>query len=97
MGGDPISAEEAQAIGLVDVLCDPATLLADATALAKRSLPTPLGHRRLEKALHASFELPLSEANRLECRLFGQLFATADQREGMAAFLGKRPSQFTGK
>lgn len=98
LGGDPISAEEAQAIGLVDVLCDPATLLADATALAKKiAAHAPLAIAASKKALHASFELPLSEANRLECRLFGQLFATADQREGMAAFLGKRPSQFTGK
>jgi enoyl-CoA hydratase/carnithine racemase len=33
----------------------------------------------------------------LEHRSFGELFATADQREGMAAFLGKRAAQFTGK
>jgi len=98
LGGDPISAEEAAAIGLVDVLCDPASLLADATALAQKiATRAPLAVAASKKALHASFEMPLAEANRLEQRLFGQLFATADQREGMAAFLAKRPSQFTGK
>jgi enoyl-CoA hydratase len=97
LGADPITAEEAHAMGLVDVLCEPANLLADATTLAKNiAARAPLAIAASKKALHASFELPLSEANRLECRLFGQLFATADQREGMAAFLAKRPSQFTG-
>ena len=33
----------------------------------------------------------------LEQRSFGMMFATSDQREGMAAFLGKRPAQFKGK
>ena len=97
LGGDPITAEEGHAIGLVDVLCDPANLLAEATALAKKiASRAPLAVAASKKALHASFELSLSEANRLEQRLFGQLFASADQREGMAAFLAKRPTQFTG-
>lgn len=98
LGGDPITAEEGHAIGLVDVLCEPPNLLAEATALAKKiASRAPLAVAASKKALHASFELPLTEANRLECRLFGQLFASADQREGMSAFLAKRPSQFSGK
>lgn len=97
-GGDPIGAEEAHAIGLVDVLCEPAALLESATTLAKKiASRAPLAVAASKKALHASFELGLSEANRLEQHLFGQLFATADQREGMAAFLAKRPSQFVGE
>jgi enoyl-CoA hydratase/carnithine racemase len=39
-------------------------------------------------------ELPLSEGLRLERRLFQQLFATADQKEGMAAFAEKRKPAF---
>lgn len=94
---DPITAEEGYRIGLVDVLCEPANLITEATAFAKGiAARAPLAVAAAKKALHASFELPLSEANRLEARLFGQLFATADQREGMSAFLAKRPSQFSG-
>lgn len=94
---DPITAEEGYRIGLVDVLCEPVNLLSEATAFAKDiAARAPLAIAAAKKALHASFELPLSEANRLEARLFGQLFATADQREGMSAFLAKRPAQFNG-
>jgi enoyl-CoA hydratase/carnithine racemase len=47
--------------------------------------------------LHRGAELPLAEANRLEREGFAALFATADQKEGMAAFLAKRPANFTGR
>lgn len=98
LGGDPITADEGHAIGLVDVVCDPATVLEDAKTLARKiATRAPLAVAASKKALHATFELSLSQGNRLEQRLFGQLFASADQREGMAAFLAKRPSTFTGK
>ena len=41
-------------------------------------------------------DLPLSHANALEVEAFAGLFATADQKEGMAAFLGKRKANFVG-
>jgi enoyl-CoA hydratase len=41
--------------------------------------------------LHRGADLPLAAANALEIEGFARLFATADQKEGMAAFLGKRP------
>lgn len=96
--GDPIFAEEAWAIGLVDVLCEPAALLDEARAFGKKiasRAPLAIGHAK--QALRATFELPLSEGNRLEQRLFAELFATHDQKEGMAAFLAKRPVSFLGK
>jgi enoyl-CoA hydratase len=97
-GGDPISAEEALQIGLVDVLCEPAALLSEAQALGKKiagRAPVAVAHSK--RALRATFELPLAEGNRLEQRLFSELFATSDQKEGMAAFLAKRPASFLGK
>jgi len=48
-------------------------------------------------ALHAALELPLTLGNQLEQRLFSELFATQDQKEGMSAFLAKRPPAYTGK
>jgi enoyl-CoA hydratase len=47
--------------------------------------------------LHRGSELPLASANALEIDAFARLFTTADQREGMAAFLGKRTPEFTGR
>jgi enoyl-CoA hydratase len=45
----------------------------------------------------AAFELPLAQGVRFERRLFHGLFGTEDQKEGMAAFVEKRPGQWTGR
>ena len=47
--------------------------------------------------IHRGADLPLPEANAAEIEAFAGLFATEDQREGMAAFLGKRGASFTGR
>ena len=47
--------------------------------------------------MRATQDLGLAEGLRLERREFEDLFATADQREGMAAFLEKRPAVWTGR
>lgn len=46
--------------------------------------------------LHQGADLPLPAANLLEIEAFARLFASADQKEGMAAFLGERSAAFTG-
>ena len=45
--------------------------------------------------VNRSFEGGLAEGLRFERRLFQSMFATADQKEGMAAFIAKRPARFT--
>lgn len=97
-GGDPVGADEALAMGLVDAVYEPSALLDEARALGRKiasRAPIAVGHAK--QALRATFELPLAEGNRLEQRLFAELFATQDQKEGMAAFLAKRPAAFSGK
>jgi enoyl-CoA hydratase/carnithine racemase len=47
-----------------------------------------------KEAVNAAFETPLNQGLRLERRLFYSLFATEDQKEGMAAFIAKRPPEF---
>jgi enoyl-CoA hydratase len=47
-----------------------------------------------KEAVNAAFETPLNEGLKLERRLFYALFATEDQKEGMSAFVAKRPPQF---
>jgi enoyl-CoA hydratase len=49
------------------------------------------------EAVERALEVGLSEGVLFERRTFHAMFATADQKEGMAAFLTKRPAQFTGR
>ena len=50
-----------------------------------------------KEAVNRAYESPLSEGMLFERRLFHSLFATEDQKEGMAAFLEKRPARFQGR
>jgi len=94
--GRMIDATEAERAGLVSRVVPVAELAATAVALAEKvaSMPVSALIAAKESALRAS-SLPLSEGVRFERRLFQALFATADQKEGMAAFLEKRPPRFT--
>jgi enoyl-CoA hydratase len=49
------------------------------------------------EAIHHGLEMPLSEGLGLEATLFGLCAATSDTKEGMTAFLEKRPARFTGR
>jgi enoyl-CoA hydratase len=50
-----------------------------------------------KEAVNAAFETSLAEGLKLERRLFYALFSTQDQKEGMAAFIEKRPAKFEGR
>jgi enoyl-CoA hydratase len=96
--GEMIPAEEAQRIGLVNHVYEPGELLGAAATLAKKiAANAPLAVRFASEAVGRSGELPLEEGLALEATLFGLCCATADMREGMAAFLEKRPPLFQGK
>ncbi|RMG99338.1 MAG: crotonase [Deltaproteobacteria bacterium] len=98
MTGEIIDAEEALRIGLVNRLCEPDALLDAAVATAQKIAEQgPLAVARVKDVLHRGIDMPLAEANRLEQEAFAALFDTADQKEGMKAFLEKRPPNFTGK
>ncbi|MFM7621870.1 MAG: enoyl-CoA hydratase-related protein, partial [Alphaproteobacteria bacterium] len=62
-----------------------------AQTLAKKSLPSLM---MIKEAVLASFETPLTQGIAFERRLFHAVFATHDQKEGMAAFLEKRKPEF---
>jgi enoyl-CoA hydratase len=93
--GRLMDAQEAERVGLVsrvvpaDKLLDEA--LAAATTIAGYSLPSVL---MAKEAVNRAYELPLSEGLLFERRLFHSLFATSDQKEGMAAFIEKRAAKF---
>ena len=96
--GRLMDAAEAERSGLVSRVLPVAELVEEAIAVA-RSIA---GKGRLavyaaREAVDASFETPLAQGVRLERRLFHALFATDDQKEGMAAFAGKRKADFRNR
>jgi enoyl-CoA hydratase len=96
--GDPISADEAFRIGLVNRVVEPAELLPAARDLAKKILgKAPLAVAYAIDAANRGSELPFGEAEIYEATLFGLCASTDDMKEGVAAFLEKRPARFTGK
>lgn len=95
--GAMIGAEEALRIGLVNAV-HPAAELARAVAELARTIAS-MGPRAVAKAKEVLREgegLRLANANALEVEGFAACFATADQKEGMSAFLEKRAARFTG-
>ena len=98
MTGDMIDAAEAFRMGLVNRVLAPDQLLPTAVATAQRiAQHGPLAVAKVKEVMHRGAELPLDDANQLEQTTFAELFATQDQREGMAAFLAKRSPKFEGK
>jgi len=93
--GRSVDAAEALRIGLVDRVVGPDEVLDAALELARGFAAGPRAALAAAKrALRAAVEVPGAEGIAEERALFLQLFATADQREGMAAFLEKRPPVF---
>src|SRR3990172_1814953 len=95
--GEPLSAQQAFDLGLVNRLVPDERLLAEARELGRliASRP-PLAVRLARHAVRHGVETTLNEGLELERRNFVQLFDTHDQKEGMAAFLEKRPPDFKG-
>ena len=96
--GEPISAAEAERAGLVARVMPDELVVEDALALAATiATQSPLALRLAKEAVNAAYEMSLSDALTHERRLFYLLFASDDQKEGMAAFLEKRTPDFTGR
>jgi enoyl-CoA hydratase/carnithine racemase len=95
---EPVTAETAEAWGLVAEVCDAADLPARTLALAGTvaALP-PVALAEIKAAARAGAALPLADGLALEKDAFVRVFSTADAREGLAAFLAKRPPKFTGE
>lgn len=93
--GEPISAQEAKAIGLVSEVVPPEDLLRQAQGLARTiASKGQMAVRASLRAIRQGVELNLHDGLALEARLFGALCDTADRREGLSAFLEKRQPHF---
>ncbi len=96
--GRVISAAKAQAWGIVNELFPPEELLTKALETAREiAAKGTLGVAYAKDAICNGLNMTKDDGFRYEASLFGVLFATGDQREGMGAFLEKRPALFQGK
>ncbi|OLO98784.1 enoyl-CoA hydratase [Mycolicibacterium porcinum] len=94
--GRTIDAVEAERAGLVSRLVPADSLIDEALGVAETIAGMSLSASRMAKeAVNRAFESSLAEGLLYERRLFHSAFATADQKEGMAAFAEKRAANFT--
>lgn len=93
-----LTAAEAERLGLVNRVVPPGQALPAALELARAIARNgPVACRYALDAIRRGIAMPLGEGLAYEATLFGLCAATDDMREGMAAFLEKRPPRFTGR
>lgn len=96
--GRMVDADEALRIGLADQVVSAAEVYQAAVALVRPYVDGPAQALRAAKlAIDGGLDRDLAGGLAWESQLFAALFATDDQREGMAAFVEKRPPQFHGR
>jgi enoyl-CoA hydratase len=93
-----ITAAEAERIGLVNRVVPAGSAHGAALEIAKKIAAVgPTACRFAMEAIRRGVEMPLAEGLNFEATLFGLCAATEDMKEGMSAFLEKRPARFTGR
>jgi len=98
LGGAPISAAEAERIGLVNRVVAAAELMGEARKLAAQlAKNAPIAMRYIITAINKGLEMPFAEGCVFEATLFGLVALTEDMREGTSAFLEKRKPEFKGR
>ncbi|WP_188817119.1 enoyl-CoA hydratase-related protein [Calditerricola satsumensis] len=96
--GDPITAEEAYRIGLVNRVVPTEACLDEALRLARRiAEKPPMAVRLIKEAVYKALDTTLQDGMEYERNCFYLLFATEDKAEGMRAFLEKRRPSFKGR
>jgi enoyl-CoA hydratase len=92
------TAQEMHAWGLVNRVVPKGEHLSAAKELAREvAKRAPLAARLIKDAVLAAYEMPLEQGLAYEKRLFALLFSTEDAKEGMGAFVAKRPPEFKGR
>jgi enoyl-CoA hydratase len=96
--GERIDATEALRIGLVNKVVFRERLLGEAESLLRRMAGNPtLALRATLEAVNGGLDRPLAEAQEGEAALFAEVLASEDAREGLRAFLEKRPARFANR
>jgi enoyl-CoA hydratase len=96
--GEQVTAQQMEAWGIVNHVVAAGQARAEATKLAQKiATHAPIATLLTKEAILAALETPLEAGLAYEKRVFALLFSTEDQKEGMAAFMAKRPANFKGK
>ncbi len=95
---EPIDAEEAYRIGLVNRLVDKGRALETAKEMVRfYESRAPLSHAFVKQAVYRGLQMDLSSALEFEAFLVATIYGTADRTEGISAFLEKRAAKFEGR
>lgn len=95
--GRPFTAQEAHCMGLINKVVPTEMLMDEVKALANEiAKKSPLAVRAAKESVLKAYETTLTEGLNFERKNFYMLFASEDQKEGMKAFMEKRPATFTG-
>jgi enoyl-CoA hydratase len=96
--GRAFSADEGQAWGLVNKVCEPDALVGEALATARAIADNaPLSVRQARKSIHYGLQMDLLTGYRFEIEAYNRLVDTEDRREGVRAFNEKRKPQWHGR
>jgi enoyl-CoA hydratase/carnithine racemase len=96
--GDPVSADEAKRIGLIERVAPKGEAVSEAKRLAQRVLLRgPIAIVNAKKAINEGLHMTPEDGFKRESQLFSALFETRDMREGVNAFLEKRKPNFLGE
>ena len=96
--GDPITAQEAHRLGLVNRVVAAGELMSEARKLAAQlAAKAPIAVRYIIDAVNRGMQMAFADAEVYEATLFGLVASTEDMREGTRAFLEKRKADFKGK
>jgi enoyl-CoA hydratase len=95
--GEFYCAYDCMNMGLVNKVTTPDQLLPEAKKLAQTiASRAPIAIAKAKQSINTGFELHINDGLKREAELFGELFSTQDQKEGIAAFIEKRQPSFIG-
>lgn len=98
LSGLPWTAEDAAAWGMVNRVCAPGDLLADALAIAERiAANAPIAIRQAKRSIHHGLALSLHDGMLFEIEAYNRMVPTEDRHEGVLAFNEKRKPVFKGR
>jgi enoyl-CoA hydratase len=96
--GRPFTAEQAHDWGMVNRVCEPQTLLAEALETATTiSRNAPISVRQAKRSIHHGLSLSLADGMLFEIEAYNRMVPTEDRREGIASFNEKRKPVYKGR